>query len=144
MAIPTIATRSAVFKPNSFYMKNTGWILYRSLQRAGRNDNFPFDCATRNRRASSTIGAPPLKLLETCKGNGGPLTKKSLNKLNKLTEKKLLAEISDLRATIAPDIRQNRRVKIDGKFKMVNFTTDELSLNKKSSETRKRYHCQRG
>ena len=45
-----------------------------------------------------------LKLLKMSKGHGGSLTKKSLNKLNKLTEEELLAEISYLRATTAPDI----------------------------------------
>ena len=77
-------------------------------------------------------------------GYGGSHTEKSLNKLNQLTEKELLAEISDLRATIAPNICQKRKVKLGGKFKMVNFTIDLLRVFKKCSETRKRYHCQRG
>ena len=74
-----------------------------------------------------------LKLLEMSKGHGGSLTKKSLNKLNKLTEEELLAEISYLRATIAPDIRMKRRVKIGGKFKMVNFTINELTVSIKNA-----------
>ena len=60
----------------------------------------------KKKRAIST-----LKLLEVCKGHGGPLIEKSLNKLNKLTEKEFLAQTSYLRATIAPDICQKRRVK---------------------------------
>ena len=38
----------------------------------------------------------------------------------------ILSEISYLRATIAPDIRQMRRVKVGGKFKMVRISIEEL------------------
>ena len=38
----------------------------------------------------------------------------------------ILSEISYLRAAIAPDIRQMRRVKVGGKFKMVRISIEEL------------------
>ena len=38
----------------------------------------------------------------------------------------ILSEITYLRATIAPDIRQMRRVKVGGKFKMVRISIEEL------------------
>ena len=47
-------------------------------------------------------------------------------RLQHLKEKEILSEISYLRATIAPDIRQMRRVKVDGKFKIVRFSIQEL------------------
>ena len=43
-----------------------------------------------------------------------------------LTGKEILSEISYLRVTIAPDIRQMWWVKVDGKFKMVRFSVEEL------------------
>ena len=47
--------------------------------------------------------------------------------LDELDEKQLLAEVGYLRATIARDIRQMRRVKVDGgRFRMERFSTDEL------------------
>jgi len=67
-----------------------------------------------------------LKILDECKLHGGPLTPDSLDCVNELTEKQLLAEIKFLRCTTAPDIRQMRRVKVDGAYKMQKFTTVEL------------------
>ena len=52
--------------------------------------------------------ARALKLLETCKCHQGPMTPNSVDRLQHLTEKEILSEISYLRVTIAPDIRQMR------------------------------------
>ena len=60
-----------------------------------------------------------LKLLDTCKAHSGPVTPTSVDILDGLNDKQLLAEVCYLRATIAPDIRQMRRVKAaDGRFRM--------------------------
>ena len=56
-----------------------------------------------------------LKLLETVKTHGGPITEQDLDKLDSLTEKQLIAEIGYLRATIAPEIKQKRKLP-NGKF----------------------------
>jgi len=45
-----------------------------------------------------------------------------------MNEKQLLSEIAYLRATIAPNIRQQRRIKVNGKFKMEKFTLSELRI----------------
>ena len=71
--------------------------------------------------------AKTLNLLETCKQHGGPVTMRSINTLDALSMDQLLCEVSYLRSTIAPDIRQKRRVKIaEGKYKMEKFTKAEL------------------
>lgn len=71
-----------------------------------------------------------LAVLEICKQHGGPITPTSLDLLSKLNGKQLLDEISYLRMTIAPDIRQKRRVKAgEGKFKMEKFTVNELQTS---------------
>ena len=64
-----------------------------------------------------------LKLLEAVKVHGGPVTEDELGKLNKLTDKQLISEIAYLRVTIAPDIRQKRKLPT-GKFET--FKTAEL------------------
>ena len=43
-----------------------------------------------------------LKLLESVKLHGGPITDQEIVKLDSLTDKQLLSEIGYLRATIAP------------------------------------------
>lgn len=67
-----------------------------------------------------------MKLLDLCKKHQGPVTADWVNLLDNLTEKELINEICYLRATVAPDIRQMRREKVDGKFKMIRFTYNEL------------------
>lgn len=68
-----------------------------------------------------------LKLLDQCKIHGGPLTETSLHLLDSLTLDQLLVEVCYLRCTIAPSIRQKRRVKGEnGQYKMENFTISEL------------------
>ncbi|XP_013414654.1 uncharacterized protein LOC106176709 [Lingula anatina] len=75
-----------------------------------------------------------LAVLERCKDHNGPLTVKSLDLLPSLTEKQLLDEINYLRLTVAPDIRQKRRVKAaDGKFRMEKFTVEELKASIKNA-----------
>ena len=64
-----------------------------------------------------------LKLLETVKLHGGPITEQELDSLDSLTVKQLLSEIGYLRATIAPDIKQKRKLS-NGKFET--FPTNEL------------------
>ena len=54
------------------------------------------------------------------------MTQASILLVDTLKEKELISEIGYLRATVAPDIRQMRRVKVDRKFKMMKFLCDEL------------------
>ena len=54
------------------------------------------------------------------------MTQESILLVDTLKEKELISEIGYLRATVAPDIRQMRRVKVDRKFKMMKFSCDEL------------------
>ena len=64
--------------------------------------------------------------MEECKRHGGPITPNTLDILNGLVES-LLHEIAYLRATIAPNIRQMRRVKdTAGKFRMEKFGIEQL------------------
>ena len=65
-----------------------------------------------------------LKLLEDCKKHGGPVRLNNISKLDELSEKELVLEVSYLRTTIAPNIRQKRKDKESGKF--INFTKSEL------------------
>lgn len=68
-----------------------------------------------------------LKILTQCKKHGGPISADDLNLLDKLDEKSLLLEISYLRLTITPDIRQRRKVKLpNGKFKFLKYSVYEL------------------
>ena len=75
-----------------------------------------------------------MKLLEVCKEHSGPITPTSVGILNNLDEKQLLAEVGYLRATVAPDIRQMRRVKTpEGRFKMERFSIEELRVSIKNA-----------
>ena len=73
------------------------------------------------------------KLLDTCKDHGGPVTPKFLALVDSLNEKQLIAEIGYLRVTIAPNIRQMRRIKVDGKLKNVNLSLQELRQSIKNA-----------
>jgi len=70
-----------------------------------------------------------LKQMDVCKDHGGPLSPNSLYLLDNLSEKQLIAEVVYLRLTIAPNIRQMRRIKVDGKYKMEKFKADELKTS---------------
>ena len=71
-----------------------------------------------------------MSILTKFKKHGGPISVGDLNLLDRLDEKSLLLEISYLRATIAPNIRQQRRVKLpDGKFKFLKFSISELKMS---------------
>jgi len=73
-----------------------------------------------------------LLVLEECKKHGGPVTPISLDSLERLNESQLLKEIGYLRSTVAPDIRQKRRVKCtDGTktFTFEKFSVDELKTS---------------
>ena len=76
-----------------------------------------------------------LNLLEKCKIHGGPVTPNNMNILDELNENQLISEIGYLRCTIAPDIKQKRRVKDEssGKYKMIKFPLDQLKQNIKNA-----------
>ena len=63
-----------------------------------------------------------LKLLQVIKTHGGPVTCNDLDNLEKLTDKQVLDEVRYLRHTIAPNIREKR--KVENKF--VKYTKAEL------------------
>ena len=69
-----------------------------------------------------------LKLLEECKKHGGPITSsdKDVRRLQALSKKELLNEIRYLRMTIAPNIKEKRRVQSGDKYKFECFTEEEL------------------
>ena len=72
-----------------------------------------------------------LKVLEACKIHGGPITMTNLNLLETLKEKELILETSFLRATVAPNIRQKRRIKSTDSSKSYTyekFTEEELRI----------------
>ena len=77
--------------------------------------------------------AKTLVILDKCKAHGGPVTLSSLNILDKLSETQLSTEISYLRHTIAPDIKQKQRIKVEGRYKMQKFTNTELIQNIKNA-----------
>ena len=71
-------------------------------------------------------GKKSLRLLQTidiCKQHGGPLTDNNLELAESLSEKQLISEIVFLRLTVAPNIRQQRRVTDfnTGKFRVENL-----------------------
>ena len=71
--------------------------------------------------------AKTFTVLEKCKKHGGPVTTDSLQLLQMLNMEELLSEVSYLRYTVAPNIRQMRRERAEtGKFKMVKFTKEQL------------------
>ena len=73
------------------------------------------------------------KLLDLCKSHGGPVTDSSLGLIDTLNEKQLINEICYLRATVAPNIRQQKRIQIEGKYKMKKFSKDELKIEIKNA-----------
>ena len=56
-----------------------------------------------------------LKLLEACKEHNGPVTPKSMELLENLTEKEVLTEVRYIRATVNPSIRERYKM-TNGKF----------------------------
>ena len=62
------------------------------------------------------------KLLQVIKTHGGPVICNDLDNLEKLTDKQVLDEVRYLRHTIAPNIREKR--KVENKF--VKYTKAEL------------------
>ena len=63
-----------------------------------------------------------LKLLDEVKQHGGPVSPNDLHKLDDLSEAEVLKEVRYLRMTIAPNIREKR--KVENKF--VKYTKSEL------------------
>ena len=74
-----------------------------------------------------------MKLLDTCGNHHGPVTQESILLVDTPIEKELTSEIGYLKATVAPDIRQMRRLKVDGKFKMMKCPCDELRQSIKNA-----------
>ena len=71
-----------------------------------------------------------MHILTKCKKHDGPISVDDINLLDTLDEKSLQLEISYLRATIAPIIRQQPRVKLpDGKFKFLKYSISELKTS---------------
>ena len=68
-----------------------------------------------------------LIVLEKCKLHRGPVTPNNINIFVDLSESGLLLEVTYLRHTVAPDIHQHRRVKLDdGRYKFEKFSNEEL------------------
>lgn len=63
-----------------------------------------------------------LEVFETVKEHGGPVTEKTIYMLNNLSDEEILKEVRFLRVTVAPNIREKR--KVDNKF--VKFSRQEL------------------
>lgn len=85
---------------------------------------------TKNEELKKKRNARQLKLLEKCEEHGGPLTPQSMDELDNLEKSQVLAEISYLKATISPNIRMKRRVKIgDNKYKFEELSENELKTS---------------
>ncbi|CAL4169332.1 unnamed protein product, partial [Meganyctiphanes norvegica] len=69
-----------------------------------------------------------LKILDRLQEHGGPCSPSNIDSLLPgLISNQLIHEITYLRATVNPDIRQKQRVKqADGSFKMVQFSDEIL------------------
>ena len=63
------------------------------------------------------------------------MTDNNLDLIELLSEKQLISEIVFLRLTVAPNIRQQRRVKDcnSGKFRVEKFTAEELCTSIKNA-----------
>lgn len=71
--------------------------------------------------------------IDIWKQHGGPATPNSLDILEHLTKKSAIGEVSYLRLTIAPDIRQMRRVTAaEGRYRMEKFGLDELKTSNRN------------
>ena len=71
-----------------------------------------------------------LEILRKCKSHSGPVTPDEINLLDNLSENELLLEISYLRLTVAPHIRQRRRITLpSGKYKYEKLTIPELKTS---------------
>ena len=71
-----------------------------------------------------------LEIFKICKSHAGPVTPGEINILDNLSEKQLLLEISYLRLTVAPNIRQRRRVTLpSGKYTYEKLTIPELKTS---------------
>ena len=69
------------------------------------------------------------KLIDTCKEHGSPIIVTSISLVKTLTSDQLIAEICYLRATTAPNIKQQRRIKLDnGHFRMEQFPIPDSEM----------------
>ena len=75
--------------------------------------------------------ARTLKILEKIKKHGGSVTPDSLNILDSLSEDQIIAEVSFLKLTVAPDLRLRKRVKnVDTYwFKLLKLPVDQLKMS---------------
>ena len=73
-------------------------------------------------RKKSKKNAKFLKLLEELKEHGGPITPNDLDVLDTLTDLEILSEVRYLRQTVAPNIREKRKVN----KKFVKFSRVEM------------------
>ena len=76
-----------------------------------------------------------IKIIDTCKLHGGPITEESLNLLEKLLENELISEICYFRLTSVPNIKQQKFVKDrqTEKRRLEKFTSTELKTSIKIS-----------
>ena len=84
-----------------------------------------------------------MKQLETCKKHGGPLTPNCIDSVEHLNTCELLAEVSYLRPTTAPNIRQMRHEKCQsGGYKMKKILRQGAeNINQKRHQPKRRSHC---
>ena len=73
------------------------------------------------------------KLIEECKKHGGPMTVSNISLIDILTSDQLVSEICFLRATTCPNIRQQRRITVNGRYKMERFSVPELRAQVKNA-----------
>ena len=75
--------------------------------------------------------ARTLKTLEKVKKHGGPVTADCLSLLDSLSEEQIIAEVSFLKSTVAPDLRLKKRVKNveTNRFKMVKLPVEQLKIS---------------
>ena len=80
------------------------------------------------RRAKSKKVARTLKILEKLKKHGGPITADSIDLLDNLSEDQLVAEVTYLKLTIAPDLKLKKRVRNNetNKFQMIKIPVHQL------------------
>ena len=75
-----------------------------------------------------------LKVLDSVKKHGGPITAESLNLLDTLTESQICTEVTYLKLTIAPDLKLRKRVKNTqtNKYQMIKLPVEQLKMSIKS------------
>ena len=80
--------------------------LYCDHQR--NQENCTFEKEDMKKKKSLKV----LKQMDICKEHGAPVIPNSLHYLDSLSERQLIHEVTYLRLTIAPDIRQMRKSRL--------------------------------